>query len=94
MRLAGPPSPRPGLATVAQDATQHLEGTSAMDEFTKQRIQEIGDEIREGVQARGLQVGTAEAEAWVRSNYPAGEFWAFIAGPQAEQRQAALEAGS
>jgi hypothetical protein len=35
---------------------------------------EIGDKIREGVQARSLQVGTAEAKAWVRSNYLAGEF--------------------
>ena len=57
-----------------------------MDEYTKKHFQEIRDEIREGVQAHGLEVGTAEAEAWVRANWPAGEFWAFVAGPAAEQR--------
>jgi hypothetical protein len=61
-----------------------------MDDYTKQRSQEI----RAGVQAHGLQVGTPEAEAWVRAIWPAGEFWAFVAGPDAQQRQTALEAGS
>jgi hypothetical protein len=65
-----------------------------MDNYTKQRIQEIGDEIHKGVQAHGLQVGTPEAEAWIRANIPAGEFWSFVAGPDAAQRQAALEAGA
>jgi len=94
LRRGASPGRPPRRSTGAQDATRNEKGITGMDDYTKQRIQEIGDEIREGVKARGLQVGTPEAEAWVRANIPAGEFWAFVAAPDADQRQAALEAGS
>jgi hypothetical protein len=56
-----------------------------MHEDTKKSIQATGNEIRGAAQAAGHELGTADAAAWVRENWPEGEFWDFVAGPDPEQ---------